>query len=178
MSDNHEPSFNYGHVRDAMIYAIKKKDYDPINFILERDIGSFVQIQHRQTPIFMAVNEVLGNSLLLPKEERPHALDLVLNALEHIFNKADKKLGNDPDKELLNAFIHASCNHISPSSMLESGGTVRDIMEHYAGVEVTKRPGDKAYMNLYKLVHEYGLDQKKTVIQERIKTTAPSENGR
>jgi len=178
MSDDYAPSFSFEHVKDAIVYAIGKKDYEPLDFIIDQDIGSFAQVQHRQTSVFMAVNQVLGESITLADNDRPYLLGCVLATLEHIFEKVDQKLGSNPDKELLHAFVHTSCNHISPTSMLESGATVRDIMEHYAGVDVTEKPHDKAYMGLYKLVQEYGLEQKNILFHERLKTTTSSGKGR
>ena len=173
--------FSHSTVTNAIKNAIATKDYDTIDSIINTDIGSFTQVKRSKTPIFMAVNEVLGETFYsLSANGRANAFELVLKTLKHIFEKVNQKLASaeNSDKELLSAFVHASCNHISPTAMLESGATVRDIMEHYAGLDVTIKPNDKAYMDLYKLVHQYGLEQKRSVIQERIKTTASNEKGR
>jgi hypothetical protein len=173
-------SFDFSEVRTAVKDAIITKNYDAIDAIIDHEIVVLTRLSHSRTPIFDAVDEVLGTTLHLPKTEKPHVTGMIVAGLSYIFDKVDQKLasGGKSDKELLKQFIDQSCNHLSHTSLLPSGATVRDLLEAYTKVDYRKCPYDKAYIDVYKLVNRYGLETKKEVAQENIIDKASHGKGR
>lgn len=171
---------NHEEVTSAIIEAIVLKRYRDIDDIVEDHIGNLTQVLHSRTPVFDAVETILFDNAHLPEDQRTFALGLVTEGLTHIFDKVEQKLasGDKSDKELLKQFVHHSCNHISHTSMLKSGGTVRDMVESYAGVDFTRRPYDKAYLDVYKFINKYGLEQTKELARERLKINTSNDKGR
>ncbi len=174
MAVNHEETTN------AVSDAIVLKRYNAIDDIIEDYVGNLTQVSHSKTPVFKAVEKILTESEHLPRGERGFALGLVVKGLTHIFNKVEQKLASSDksDKELLKMFVHHSCNHISHTSLLKSGGTVRDMIESYAGVDFSRRPYDNADLDMYKFINRYGLEQTKELALERLKANRTNDKGR
>ncbi len=160
-------------VTQALYKAFTLQDYESIDAIIENyTVSSFTRVVRSKTPIFTEVANMLGSTEDMPVHDRPYVTGLIVQGLEHIFDKIDSKLasGGKSDKELLHEVVHASCNHVSHTALLPSGGTVRDLLEHYIGADMNQMPKDKAYVDVYKLVNKYKLAQTQDVLAERTKT--------
>jgi hypothetical protein len=173
-------STNFFEAKAAIKEAIIFKNYEAIDDAIDDRINNLTQVSHSKTPIFAAVEEVMIDSQHLPESERHHVAELILDGLSYIFDKVEQKLASadKSDKELLKMFVHHSCNHISHSSFLPIGGTVRDVLEEYTSVDYCERPYDKAYLDVYKFIKKYGLETKKEVAQENIVDKASHGKGR
>ncbi|MDE3060766.1 MAG: hypothetical protein KGJ06_07130 [Pseudomonadota bacterium] len=159
-------------VREAIYKAIVSNDYLDIDTIIDMNINSLTKAQNGKTSIFSAVERMLGSSENFDESQRPHVIDAVCDTLSHIFIRANTQFGQD--KKLLDGLIHATCNHISHTSLLPSGATLRDIMESYAGINMNKH-FSREYEALYNISKRFGLLSKHDVAQERIGYMLPQD---
>ncbi|MDE3015786.1 MAG: hypothetical protein KGI29_02550 [Pseudomonadota bacterium] len=166
-------------VRDAVYDAIVKKNFVAIEKVVDNNLNDLVQVSETKTPIFAAVEKMLTDKGMTDASEdnRAYAVGLIVNGLQNIFERIDRRLGSD--KKILKNLVNAACNHLSHSVFPESkGGTLLDMIEHFAGIDLERATYAAPYKTLYQLIKEFGLTGRDEVLFERTGVTPTNRPGR